>query len=151
MLSWDHVPWNFRTQNSRSKNVFSKSFNPKSSWILINPESFPRCRLQRNRKKEPKGIFRPLRILNAQKLKILNARKFLVPETFAHGYRKFISKFFWTRTLSIFKLLKDVPCHAVSFLGTDVIEATFENQRKWRQRCNPNPTLWINSIQCYKK
>ena len=67
MLSWDHVPWNFRTQNSRSKNVFSKSFNPKSSWILINPESFPRCRLQRNRKKGTKGIsFRPLRILNAQ-------------------------------------------------------------------------------------
>ena len=106
----------------------------------------------KKQKKGTKGIsFRPLRILNAQKLKILNARKFLVPETFAHGYRKFISKFFWTRTLSIFKLLKDVPCHAVSFLGTDVIEATFENQRKWRQRCNPNPTLWINSIQCYNK
>ena len=106
----------------------------------------------KKQKKGTKGIlFRPLRILNAKKLKFLNARKFLVPETFAHGYRKFISKFFWTRTLSIFKLLKDVPCHAVSFLGTDVIEATFENQRKWRQRCSPNPTLWINSIQCYNK
>ena len=106
----------------------------------------------KKQKKGTKGIsFRPLRILNAEKLKILNARKFLVPETFAHGYRKFISKFFWTRTLSIFKLLRDVSCHAVSFWGSDVIEATFENQRKWRQRCNPNPTLRINSIQCYNK
>ena len=149
MLSLDHVPWNFRTQNSRSKNVFSKSFNPKSSWILINPESFPRCRLQRNNKKGTKGKLSAPRILNAQKLKILNARKFLVPETFARGYRKFISKFLWTRTLSIFKIFRDVSCHAVGFWGTDAIEATFENHRKWRQRCNPNPTLWIIQFFSY--
>ena len=147
----------FRTQNSRSKNVFSKSFDPKSSWILINPESFPRCRLQRNNKKGTKGNisapsdFGRTKIQNFSRQNFERTEIFSARKTLAGGYRTFISKFFWTRTLSIFKLLRDVLCHALSFWGTDVIEATFENQRKWRQRCNPNPTLWINSIQCYNK
>ena len=55
-----NVHWSFRTQNSRSKNVFLKSSYPKSSWILINPESFPRCKLQRNNKREVLELRKPL-------------------------------------------------------------------------------------------
>ena len=112
----DHVQWNFRTQNSRSKNVFSKSFNPKSSWILINPESFPRCRLQRNNKKGTKGNISAPSDFGRTKIQIFSRQNFERTEIFsarktlAGGYRTFISKFFWTRTLSIFKLLRDVPC-----------------------------------------
>ena len=116
-----NVHWSFRTQNSRSKNVFLKSSYPKSSWILINPESFPRCKLQRNNKREVLELRKPLvgpfgfwMHKNSEFWKkIPTFSKFWTHGNFKCTKRfcadmKFISKIFWTRIQCICKLLRDV-------------------------------------------